>query len=342
MKRRQSPTRPDDNSPGFKRTRRDAKAASLLTLPRELRDQIYELVIPYGNIHISYQADSIQGSSRPGQEMTMTHVKGKGFTRKVCVSDKRDDHAEAQKWIDGGPHVYGIDHETRHERCLFDYPHRHPQPIWPFALLFVSRQVHNELLETLYKRCSFSFRDSEALEEFAARTPKAQLGLISDLRVGLRMGSGGDDLFHHNAQDAVALCRSFTGLRKLHASLALRFYDVRHLRDIISTDWKISHWARGILNFAYHPLEEVTIMLEEDDTMHRRQSAPMMYRHRPKQEEIQGWARSIRDQLLAPWDRDAALTFLQRHQTQENKYHRKICGSHWAFEPLAAPHERIP
>lgn len=346
MKRRRSTTKPDGGNSCSKRRRRDAKAASLLTLPCELRDQIYELVVPYGNIHIRCQLESQQACCSTCGLSTDVDGKTLTLTRKVCVlEEEKDDHVAAQEWIDGIPHPSVLDYEERHQRCLFRFPYQHAQPIWPFALLFVSRQVHSELLDSLYKRCSFSFDDTGSLKKFTARTSEAQLGLISDLRLGLSMGSSassGCDLFHSSPQDAVTICRSFTGLRKLHASLSLRFNDVRQLRDTISTNWKIAHWARDLLNFAYHPLETVTIMLEQCDSMDRQQSDQMMMRHSPKQDELQGWARSIRAQLLAPWDRDAILAFLQRHRTQETEYHRKLCGNHVDFEPLAPPDERIP
>jgi len=193
----------------------------------------------------------------------------------------------------------------------------------------------------LYQRCSFTFHSFEDLRAFARKVPLSQVARVSELRLSLRMGSGGDDLGHHNPELPAAIACRFAGLRKMHASLQLRFYNVRHLRECIRTDWKLAHWARGLLNFACQPLDEATVMLENDD-IHRITNSQMMAKHNPQQEELQDWARQIQNQLLASWGHDAAVAFLQRHQKMEDKYHKKRCGSHWDFEPLKPVSERVP
>ncbi|KAK5120516.1 hypothetical protein LTR85_006171 [Meristemomyces frigidus] len=325
------------SQPGLRRT--PNPSASFLGLPRELRDRIYALVIPRRNIHISHQSDSYEsGSSTVGTEF----IKGKGLTRKSCNAVE-DDHVQGTNFM-GGNRGYIGGFECRHSDCL--YPRRSSsdhvgQPTWPFALAFVCRQTHGELCVSLYDETSFSFFSWSALRAFATKVPPRYIAHISEIRLGLNMGSGGDDLCHHKPEVAVPIARGFTGLRKIHVSLDLRFYDVRHLRPCTTTDWKLAHWARGVLNFACHPLEEATIFIENQDII-RNTTLSMLSNHDVSQDDLQQWARRIRDQLLAPWDRAAAVSFLQKHQKAEQKYHNKVCGSHWDFKNLRAPEQRVP
>ena len=297
---------------------------------------MYALIVPFGNIHVDHDADSIQG----GSHMKDRFVKGKGLTRKLCVAaEDEEDYAEAKRWAENSAMVYVPEWEIRHGGCIYD-SERSPRK-WPFALLFVCQQTYQELVTTLYEERSFSFNDFRAFKAFAAKVPSQHIAQIRDLRFSLHMGSGGDGLDHHDHKGAVAACRHFTGLRRLHAALQLRFYDVRHLRDTARTDWKVGHWARGLLNFACHPLEEVTVVLENDD-IHKITSDNMMAKHNPEHEELQEWAVQIRDQLLAPWDRVVLLAFLYRNYQKEIKYHTKICGNHWDYKSLGFPEERVP
>lgn len=167
-------------------------SASFLGLPLELRERIYAHAVPLGtSMHISYQGDSYTTSSCfVGRQFN----KGKGLTRKVCVSHKEDDHTKAKRWIETGRPIYVSPYETRHTDCLYSmasFSNEIAQPVWPFALLFVCRQSYQELRSALYKQCSFAFRSGEDLKVFSTKVPAECVAQITDLRFWLRMGSGG-------------------------------------------------------------------------------------------------------------------------------------------------------
>lgn len=213
-------------------------------------------------------------------------------------------------------------------------------PLWPLALLFVSRQIHDETRYLLYQRTTFAFRFSvSSMRRFATHVTPDLVAHVRDLRLSLTMGSGGDGV---NGIDNETIKR-FTGLRSLHASLDYRFWKIEQIREAFATEWKRAHWVRPLLNFACHRLQGVPIILD-DFGLNRGVPDQEFFRHLanfPK-ERYREWAKWIEDQILAPWDREAVVLSIQQHQAEEVKYHRKLCGKHFDFKPLASPEQRVP
>lgn len=320
--------------------------ASLLTLPRELRDEIYSWAMPWGNIHIQHAGDSYTG----GSHRATTYNRGKGFTRKLCKCEgtKRDDETATRRWANAESDLF-FDYETRHQYCIKKSLLRSdkPDPKWPFAMLFVCEQTYDELLAKVYKENAFSSSHQDCLYAFAVKIEANNVSLIRDLRLGVSMGSAGESLFHQRPEKSLAVCRAFSGVRKLHASLDLSFFKMMNIEDTLETDWKIAHWARGLLNFGHLPLEHVSIFFYDCDATHsRRENSRIIGKTFFEVAGMRKWANTIRDQLLAPWDRKSVLAFLKKYQRREEQYHKKLCyGRIGLFgEPcaLAEPEQRIP
>lgn len=218
-------------------------SASFLGLIRELRDCIYALALPFGNIHISYDANGYEGSS--SYEGLRFH-KGRDLARQLCVSEE-DDHVEGREWIENGSRVYVSPYEAQHTGCLYQGLYKQtPESTWPFALLFVCRHAFGELYPTLYMRYSFALRGRKALDAFATNVLRERVAQVSDLRLWLRMVSSSNEASHIS----VDVVRRFTRLRKLHASLDCRFFDIRHMRDSARTEWEWGYRAQGLRTLA--------------------------------------------------------------------------------------------
>ncbi|KJX92047.1 hypothetical protein TI39_contig5943g00005 [Zymoseptoria brevis] len=74
------------------------KRASFLGLPQELRDRIYAMAMPWGNIHVQHHGASYSG----GSNSAPSYNPGAGFTRHLCRCEGTlmDDETETKKWID--------------------------------------------------------------------------------------------------------------------------------------------------------------------------------------------------------------------------------------------------
>lgn len=322
------------------------KPASFLGLPREVRERIYSLAMPWGNIHIQYHRNSYSFSSYSPP----SYEQGSGFTRNLCLWEgtSEDDETETSKWNEGRSGYYP-GYETRHSRCLYKFIRNgeKPEAAWAFALPFVCKQTYNELWGEIYQRNTFSFRHEDYLHAFATKISAKHVSLIRELRLAVYMGSARGGLFHQHPAKSLAVCRAFSGVRRLHASMELAFWKMPQMREALKTDWKMSHWARGLLNFGYLPLEHVSVFVHDCVTNHCRGERPStIQKHFLDDPERRTWAAALRDQLLAPWDREGVLTTLHAHQRQEEQYHKKLCYGRVGFFgescPLSSPEERIP
>ncbi|SMR51323.1 unnamed protein product [Zymoseptoria tritici ST99CH_1E4] len=323
------------------------KRASFLGLPQELRDRIYAMAMPWGNIHVQHHGGSYSG----GSNSAPSYNPGAGFTRHLCRCEgtSTDDETETKKWIDDEADCWYSDYESRHSDCWYFSNRDGGAAVqrWPFAPLFVCKQTYDELCGEVYRKNAFSFRYPHDLHAFATKIPTKHVSLVRDLRLRVYMGSSRDGLFHQHPAKSVAVCRAFSGVRKLHATLELAFWKMPQARDALKTDWKINHWARGLLNFGSLPLEHVSILVHDSEEKHFHCETPSMIRkHLLDDDERRTWAAAIRDQLLAPWDRDTVLLSLHACRRQEEQYHRRLCYSRVGFCgescPSAIPEERIP
>ncbi|EGP88201.1 uncharacterized protein MYCGRDRAFT_92872 [Zymoseptoria tritici IPO323] len=111
------------------------KRASFLGLPQELRDRIYAMAMPWGNIHVQHHGGSYSG----GSNSAPSYNPGAGFTRHLCRCEgtSTDDETETKKWIDDEADCWYSDYESRHSDCWYcsDRDGGAAVPRWPFAPL---------------------------------------------------------------------------------------------------------------------------------------------------------------------------------------------------------------
>lgn len=73
--------------------------ALLLGLPRELREEIYLLVITSHHLHVGWRSDSVTYGGSAGIRHPPVFTKG-GWTRKSCVCEnEHKDHVAAEAWM---------------------------------------------------------------------------------------------------------------------------------------------------------------------------------------------------------------------------------------------------
>lgn len=306
-----SPPNPPDNI--------KKKPPTLLSLPRELRDAIYDIALPWGNIHLEW----------PKPVCGSNDLRSEGMTRRLCtLKSRKHDHDFVKKWIGDKP-KWEAETEPdfgQHVNCIFgscpsEYPIDPQDRIWPFAMLFACKQTYEELCPSMYKRNSFAFTQPGALHYFATRVPAKSAALVQELSLTrVTLGGGRDDFFHHDTEKSLEICQAFTGLRILHAALTFHFNSDRAMREMLECDWRFAHCARGLLNFARLPLQQVSIFV------HPRRYGDNRYMGSPiglSYEARRDLAVSVQDQLLATWDGDATVS--QAQGDDEVRYHQQTC-----------------
>ena len=289
--------------------RRASTHATLLSLPREIRNIVYEALLPSASILIEEE---------PNRRL-------RGWP---CLH-ARTYYDSTAEWIEDGAAV-GRSKACSHRRWNPSATRKEVER--PFGLLFACRKTCEEWSEELYRRNQFTFHTGTAMVRFVNKTPPKHVALIKDLRLHVPIGPAG--ILHRH--QFVEVCRAFSGVRRLDAALVLNFSTSR-IREAVESQWMMDHWARGLLNFAHLPLDHATVVID-----HHRFSLPN-YQERLSasyQEKLSACAEAMRLQLLAEWDRRAVVAALQARYIEEARYHEAFCPG--PLFSLGTPHQRVP
>ncbi|KAK2766061.1 hypothetical protein FQN54_007576 [Arachnomyces sp. PD_36] len=236
-------------------TQEQPRVSRFLNLPRELRDEIYHLVLGGRAFRLTFSrhrtlSDADEDISADDGELLCT-------TSSRYLSERRDplELAEGEvenRWDDFNFRGYDYNRDLKREKRMF---------VGAMPLLLVCRQVYNESVELLYSRNTFQFHQAHLMPDVFSYIPPNRLAAITSLELLLESSEPWrpwrTDPYPSKEEliqlDSLALKdliepvlstveSSFPNLRKLY--LATNYKILRRtLQDIIRHPWAAASYA---------------------------------------------------------------------------------------------------
>lgn len=220
----------------------------LLTLPRELRDQIYNLVCGSNILHFKF------ASSHPVRKGDLCHY--------ICLSKVTEEEAQASfessksAWFDEA-------NASRHEECyspkiFSDVSGRVSRRLTlDLRFLRTSRQIYHEARLFCYTATTFSFNEWDVLARFVKTV--SWVPCVRSIRLRIRSGAKGDKPPACEALQNIS--SRLTGLQRIHidvvqfCSSGSREYDRRAE--------EASHLTQQLLSFAGPALKAAAVVISD-------------------------------------------------------------------------------
>ena len=243
----------------------------LLQLPRELRDEIYRLVLgAHTTVHVSsetipYHPPSDSGHESGGDKDEMVYTNDLYFDR--CLESITEKQVYAQSLEDDPIDPFGSKPKMCKFQCGTCHRHNHCKElrggrVFETAFLRTCRQVHREAVAVMCENYTFSFSLQHTLTTFIDQLTPLRRQALRSLHVSLTFQPEEDD-WTWDCYDLMNALASLSGLRDLHISLKFlcRGNFQQQLQNL--RDGSLALWKNELIYFRRPSLRHVTIVIED-------------------------------------------------------------------------------
>ena len=247
--------------------------ANFLTLPRELRDSIYELIFPKRTLHI--QTETLDNSP---ETLLITNCKEKiseETAAKLLLHPQSSNplNLPCACSLKHKSLCYGCLSCERHSFCLStniaDSLFSWNEDELP--LLYVSKAIREEALEALYKSITFSFAAGYDLKAFIDRIPVHRRRCINKIHVDIPAANPTKPWIRQG-EDIASIMNDLIGLATLHVSVGSPFSDEYKVSSVESDyevrlqqlkEGTLPWWRDTLIHFRCPSLKDVTFYIED-------------------------------------------------------------------------------
>ena len=305
----------------------------LLGLPRELRDEIYRLVLGTHMVHLTSDSwtvtrDKLGADPSSGENET---VYSDSLCCERCVETNTEQEAyEISQDLDQND-PYGImpgvskgrcRYCRRHGQCTrswFTVPWRvstkhgpvvslHPPIYTCMALLRVSSTVYQDASAILYANTTFSFKLAHTLATFAQTLTPLQRPEVKSVHLDINLDYENAS-WSWKSDDLQGTLASLSGLRNLNLTIRQSCQgDLRAVLESLQED-SLPLWKNDLVHFRRCSLRSVSVVVEDTDSssiqewngrgLWQRRFDYLEQEGNWKMAERARYARILRDKLLA-------------------------------------------
>ena len=243
----------------------------LLQLPRELRDEIYRLVLgAHTTVHVSSESIPYHLPDNPshvsgGSKDDMVYTNDLYFDR--CLEQITENQVYAESLKDDPTDPLGRKPRICRFQCGTCQRHDHCKElrggkVFETALLRTCRQVHREAIAVLWENYVFSFNLQHTLTTFIDQLTPLRRQTMRSLHVSLTLKPEDDD-WTWDCYDLMNALASLSSLRDLHISLRIlcRGNFQQQLQEL--QDGSLALWRNELIYFCRPSLRNVTIVIED-------------------------------------------------------------------------------
>ena len=291
---------------------RNATTSPLLTLPTEIREQIWTEVLGNSLIHLDYDYDG--ELSFKDNETLNPHP----WKHLICQEDCKENRPDVKHSFEteAGTQIHYL---SAHAGCEPDYDFEAPDSEGPIdfsdhetmrlTALRVCNQVYTEASRVLWSSNTFSFRDGITLKRFLTTRNIKQKGMMRSLR--LEMGWWTPDYEDWDKAFTMQALKSLPELRhvRLHITHKMEAERYRHIKHRFLNSIPWGDFVRKLATVAF-TTAEVHVRLRET------QRRDMMW----TDSDMKEVADMLREMLLNP--EGAKVYAEQQRRLQETRKRR--------------------